>query len=565
MVRTALAALAISFALSIKVDAADVAPGDTERQRGAVATVNPLATQAGLDAMQRGGNAIDAAVAAALTLGVVDGHNSGIGGGCFVLIRRSDGTLYAIDGRETAPFTAHRDMYLRDGQADPRLSKVGALASGTPGAVAALARALREHGTQKLPDLLLPAADIAERGFSIDRVYARNLRSTASDLQQFEASRKMLLKSNGEPYVEGDVLRLPDLAKTYRAIASEGVNWFYRGPFAAAVENWMQSNGGLLSRKDFAAYQAKARVPLQTQYRGYTIIGFPPPSSGGIHVGQILNILENFDLRGLAAEDPAKFHHVIVEAMKLAFADRAHWLGDADFARVPRGLIDRAYAAQLAAQIDPDRATTVASHGMPPGHDGEWFGDQHTTHVAAADAAGNWVALTATVNTSFGSKVVVPQMGVVLNNEMDDFSSQPGVPNAFGLLGAEANAIAPQKRPLSSMSPTIVLKDDRPVLTIGAAGGPTIITQVVLGIVRFIDLEQPLETAVAGPRFHHQWSPDRVLLENRFPNPLAQALEARGHALATRSTIGVTQAIASTPGGFVAVHDPRVPGMAKAQ
>jgi gamma-glutamyltranspeptidase/glutathione hydrolase len=303
------------------------------------------------------------------------------------------------------------------------------------------------------------------------------------------------------------------------------------------------------------------REPIRSTYRGHSIIGFPPPSSGGLHVAQILNILEHFDLRALYEKDPAQFYHVIAEAMKLAFADRAYWLGDPEFAKVPRGLLDKKYAAHLAEKIDPARATEVPSHGQPPAADTDTF-DRHTTHIAAVDAEGNWVGITATVNTAFGSKVVVPGTGVVLNNEMDDFSIAPGTPNAAGLVGAEANAVAAGKRPLSSMSPTIVLDGGKPSLTVGAAGGPTIISQVVMALVYRIDLNRELPDAVGGVRIHHQWRPDRLSVQPKMDADLIAALEQRGHQV-HRNDFGVCQAIRRLPDGrFLGVHDPKVAGKA---
>jgi len=531
--------------------------------QGMVATVHPLATGAGVAALEQGGNAVDAAVAAALTLGVVDGYNSGIGGGCLILLRSPDGQLLAVDGRETAPARAHRDMFLQDGTAQTEWSQTGPLAVATPGALAAYDEVIRRHGRLALRDLLLPAARVAEEGFPISAGYEKSLKESAAKLAKYPGSREVLLKGDGEPYVAGDLLRQPDLARTYRAVAEQGIAWFYGGPFARTVGAWMSENGGFLTAEDFANYRPIQREPIRSQYRGHTIVGFPPPSSGGTHVAQILNMLEHFDLRQLHQRDPAQFAHVVAEAMKLAFADRAHWLGDADFVAVPRGLVDPDYAAALARRINPDRPSTVPRHGQPPRADSDLF-RRHTTHIAAADAAGYWVAITATVNTTFGSKVIVPGTGVVLNNEMDDFSIQPGVPNAFGLVGAEANAVAPGKRPLSSMSPTIVLRDGRPVMTVGAAGGPTIITQVVLAIVNHIDLQLPLDTAIAAPRFHHQWSPDRIAIEQSMPADLREKLAARGHELRILERIGVTQAIGVSEDGrlLVGVHDPRVQGQA---
>ena len=288
----------------------------------------------------------------------------------------------------------------------------------------------------------------------------------------------------------------------------------------------------------------------------------PPPSSGGVHVGQILNILENFPLHTMEPNS-ADFIHLTAEAMKLAFADRAHWLGDADFAKVPRGLIDKAYAKQLAARIRRDRAAPVKGHSKPPRVMEDLF-NKHTTHFSVADGAGNWVACTATINTHFGSKVVIPGTGVLMNNEMDDFAIAPGVPNAFGLLGAEANAVAPGKRPLSSMSPTIVLKDDQPILAVGAAGGPTIITQTLLAILHMIDFKKPVGEALAQPHFHHQWRPDGIRIERKVGEKVLAELKKRGHQLQIVDRMGATQAVARRNGQLEAAHDPRLKGKAVA-
>ena len=548
-------------------------PGHTATSElSMVATVNPLATDAGIATLEAGGNAVDAAIASALTLGVVDGFNSGIGGGCFILIRTAEGELIAIDGREMAPQAASRDMYLRDGKADRNLSQVGALASGVPGALAAYERAVREHGKLEFSQLLTPAADVAENGFEVSSAYENALRETAHLLQADPGASRILLKPSAEKngdrqiYTEGDVLKQVDLARTYRQIAKEGPDWFYQGEFAQRTGQWMKANQGILTAKDFADYKTVIREPIRTTYRGYEIVGFPPPSSGGVHVAQILNILESFDLKELHASDPAKLRHVVAEAMKLAFADRAYWLGDSDYVKVPRGLIDKKYAAELAKRIDLEKTSAVTSHGTPPGSEGDFFG-KHTTHVAAADKAGNWVAITTTVNTTFGSTVIVPGLGVVMNNQMDDFSIAPGTPNAFGLVGGENNAIAPGKRPLSSMSPTIVLKDGKPVMTVGAAGGPTIITQAVWAIVNRLDLGMNIGDAIARPRIHHQWSPDQLLVENSLDQKTSAGLAAKGHTIVGKEGIGISQAITydAKSKRFTGAHDPRTPGKACGQ
>jgi gamma-glutamyltranspeptidase/glutathione hydrolase len=529
----------------------------------AVASVHPLATDAGVAAFEAGGNAVDAAVATALTLGVVDTANSGIGGGCFILIRRADGSLAAIDGREKAPAAATRDMFLVDGKADPEKSQTGALAVGVPGALAAYDLAIKKYGQRDLSDLLLPAAEIADKGFPIDKVYAGKLKATEKTLAKFAGTKAVLLKGGETAWPEAHKLRQRDLAKTYRAVAENGIDWFYRGQFAQRVGEWMAGNDGVMTADDFAAYSPAEREPLVTTYHDWTIVGFPPPSSGGVHVAQMLNMLEHFDLAAEYKRDPARALHIIAETMKLAFADRAHWLGDPDFVDVPRGLVDKEYAAELAKKINPEKSTDVPGHGTPPRAGEDLFGKKHTTHIAAADSEGNWVAITATINTTFGSKVIVPGTGVMLNNEMDDLSAQPGVPNAFGLVGGENNAVAPGKRPLSSMSPTIVLKNGQPVLTVGAAGGPKIITQALLAIVRRHDFGQSLAEAVAAPRIHHQWRPDELVVEEKMPADVVKKLEGFGHEIEKIGTGGVSQAIeVGASGELIGTFDPRVPGKA---
>lgn len=554
-------------------------------KNGAVATVHPLATQAGVDALKAGGNAIDAAIATALTLGVVDGQNSGIGGGCFITLHLADGRLLAIDGRETAPAAATRDMYLRDGHAVPALSQHGALSVGVPGQLAALAYISTNFGRLPMSRHLAAAARLAEDGFEVTRSYEGRLSGALKEIESlspepFAEFRRVFTHGNGKGGIDGwrmgERIVQNDLARTYRGLATEGVAMFYHGDFARATAGWMHANQGLLTQADFAAYQPKLRQPIRTRYRGHDIVGFPPPSSGGVHVGQILNILENYDLKKLG-NGSADMVHVVAEAMKLAFADRAHWLGDPDFTRVPQGLIASGYAKDLAARIRLNKATPVVEHGTPPRATEDVFprvnstppsapDAKHTTHFSTADSQGNWVACTATINTTFGSKVVVPGTGVVLNNEMDDFSAEPGAPNAFGLVGAEANAVAPGKRPLSSMSPTIVLKNGRPILSVGAAGGPTIISQTLLAIIQRIDFDADLATALAQPRFHQQWKPDELVVEKSMPEGVRTELARRGHALKVVNQLGACQAVGlRNTGGtlrFEGAHDPRVEGSA---
>ena len=535
--------------------------GQAAERTGAAVTVHPLATKAAMNAFERGGNAVDAVVSAALTLGVVDGFNSGIGGGCFMLIHKPNGRFVAIDGRETAPAAASRDMYLRDGKANPELSRIGALAIGVPGALAAYDLAIRQHGKLSLAEHLSQAATIAEQGFALDRSYLDRLGQVVEKLRRFPGSARIFLDVDGNAWPSGHRLKQPDLAKSYRSIALHSVDWFYRGPFALKTEQWMSANGGLITRKDLLGYKAKRREPVRTTYRGHEIVGFPPPSSGGVHIAQILNILEAFDVRSMAPGS-AEFVHLVTEAMRLAFADRAHWLGDADFAPVPKGLASKKYARRLAKRIDPSKAAKIDAHSTPQDAVTNLFG-KHTTHFSATDTDGWWVACTATVNTTFGSGVVIPGTGVVMNNEMDDFSAQPGVPNAFGLIGAEANTVAPGKRPLSSMSPTIVLKDAKPIFTVGAAGGPTIITQVLLAVIQVVDYGKSPTEALVQTRFHHQWKPDRLLVEKTLGQANIEALRAKGHTVKVVNTLGAAQAIGLGQAGkpFTGSPDPRGRGV----
>ena len=530
-----------------------------QAMRGMVASGHPIASEIGLGVLKSGGNAIDAAVATGFALGVVDGHNSGIGGGCFMLIRLANGKVVAIDGRETAPAKAHRNMFLRDGKADTALSQAGPLASGVPGEVAAFDYASRHFGRTPWKSLVEPSVEVAESGYRLAAIQARRLEAVSNAMSRFEASRQVFFRNN-KPLQAGDLFKQPDLARTYRHLATDGASWFYRGGFAQAADKWMRENGGLLALPDFAAYQVLLREPVETKYRGYRVVSFPPPSSGGVHVIQMLNMLEAFSVKRM---DEGTRWHVMAETMKLAFADRAYWLGDPDFAPVPKGLVAKEYARTLARTIQLDRTSIVSGHGTPPDWESSVF-EKHTTHFSVADAEGNWIACTATINTSFGSKVVIPDTGVVMNNQMDDFSVQPGVANAFGLVGAEANAVEPGKRPLSSMSPTLVFKGQHPILALGAAGGPKIISTVLTELVLMLDLGLTPEQAVSSPRIHHQWSPDTLVVEDTLSQSLQSDLARRGHRVDVQKAISTSQIIGRTKDrkGFQGGADPRVGGSA---
>lgn len=525
-----------------------------ESHQGAVATVHPLATGAAANQLENGGNAIDAAIAAALTLGVVDSYNSGIGGGLFALVHWADGRVEAIDGREMAPSKAHRDLYIRKGKVVSELSRTGALAIGIPGSVAAFDYLSVSGGNMPIATLYQQAAELAGQGFPLSVEYANRLKRHANNLGRFKAAQAIFLNSNVQPWTAGHRLVQADLANTYRQLAKQGSDYFYKGQFAQQLAAWMQNNDGLITAKDMASYQLKIREPVKSQFYGYTIYGFPPPSSGGIHVAQLLNMVETL---ALDKKDQSTRNHLLAESMKLAFADRAYWLGDPDFVKVPKSLIDQAYTNSLAQSIDEKKVSVVTGHSVPLNAKDDWF-DKHTTHIAVADKQGNWVAITTTLNTSFGSKVVIPGTGVLMNNQMDDFSAQPGVPNAYGLVGSESNSIQPGKRPLSSMSPTLVLKQGKPVMTLGAAGGPMIITQVTQGIINHLLLNQNLYTSLASPRIHQQWLPDVLFHDKKLPQDQQQALIDKGHTLKQLRFEGSTNGISIRSGSFKAVSEPRL-------
>lgn len=520
----------------------------------AIATVNTYASNIAMGVIAKGGNAIDAAVAATFALGVVDGQNSGIGGGCLILVRLANGKIYAIDGREMAPAAANRDMFLAQGKADPELSRTGALAVGIPGSVMALYKLQQLGGALKFHDDVLPAADLADTGFRISNSMAERLAATSAKLATFPASAAIFLDENKKPRVAGAILQQRDLAATYRGIAQQGPRYFYKGDFAKKAAAWMQENGGLITLKDFSRYQIKMRDPIASEFSGYTLYGFPPPSSGGTHVAQILNILDEFDLSNMSS---ANRYHLIADSMKFAFADRAHWLGDTDFTSVPKGLTDKRYAKLIAQKINLEKSQMDISHGNPD-VDIQALMNKHTTHIAAADLAGNWVAITSTVNTSFGSKVVIPGTGVVMNNQMDDFSAQVGTANAFGLVGSEANSVQPRKRPLSSMSPTLVFKDGKPVMTLGAAGGPTIISQVLQTLLYTLHDGMTAQQAMMQPRIHQQWNPNVLFVEAAMPSAIQQSLKDKGHELKIWPSMGASQAIELRDGKLVPTADPRV-------
>lgn len=519
------------------------------RHAAAVATAHPLATQAGLEILEAGGNAFDAAVAVSAALAVVEPYSSGIGGGGFWLLHRaSDGFEIMVDGRERAPLAAHRDMYLDDdGNVVPRLSVDGALAAGIPGAPAALAHIAEHYGKLSLAASLAPAIRYARDGFEVEEHYRRMAGFRLDALLADDAAAEIFLAGDDVPET-GTVIRQPDLAVTLETMARAGHDGFYAGEVAQRLVAGVQAAGGIWSLDDLAQYRAIEREPVRGEYRGFRVTSVPPPSSGGVALITMLNILSRYDLSAL---DRTERTHVIVEAMRRAYRDRAEFLGDADFVDVRvDALTSMQHADGLADTISMAHATP--SSALPPvavEPEGE-----DTTHFSIIDGAGNRVAATLSINYPFGAAMVPPGTGVLLNDEMDDFSSKPGEPNVYGLVGAEANAIEPGKRMLSSMSPTFVESDDS-IAILGTPGGSRIITMVLLGMLEYMEGRAP-ETWVSRPRFHHQYLPDRIQVEpDAFNAAMIEALEARGHDIQVRDR---------TWGNMHAIHVNRQTGEVRA-
>jgi gamma-glutamyltranspeptidase/glutathione hydrolase len=530
-------------------------------RRHMVAAQEALAAEVGRDVLRAGGNAVDAAVAVGFALAVTLPRAGNLGGGGFMLAHRAaTAETFALDYRETAPAGASRDMFLGpDGEPDPILSRHHGKAVGVPGTVAGLAMALERWGTIPLAQALAPAIRLAEEGFTVTPALADSLKALESRLKRWPATAAVFFKPDGAPHEAGDTLRQPDLAATLRRIAEQGPAGFYRGETAARIAAAVRETGGPMTEADLAAYEAKPRDPVRGRYRGHEVLSMPPPSSGGAHLVQILNILEGFPL-GWTGPNAAETIHLMAEAMKRAYADRSQWLGDSDFVDVPlAGLTSPAYAATQRALIDRRRAASAAS--IRPGDPAGFESDQ-TTHYSVVDADGNAVSNTYTINFSYGSGMVAEGTGVLLNNEMDDFSAKPGASNAYGLVGGDANAVEPGKRPLSSMSPTIVLKDGRPFLVTGSPGGPRIITTTLQIILNAIDHGMNIAEATAAPRIHHQWSPDVLRVEEGISPDTLALLRARGHDVRTMEAMGSTQSIMIDPatGLRLGASDPRTPG-----
>jgi len=526
---------------------------------GMVVAQESRAARIGVEILDRGGNAVDAAVAVGFALAVTYPRAGNIGGGGFMLIHLTKGNRdMAIDYRETAPAAATATMFLdAKGEPDPAKSRDSALAVGVPGTVAGLALTHQKYGSGKLSlaDLIAPAIRLAQQGFPVEDDTADSLPRARERLARWPSSAAIFLKDGGKPPQTGDRLLQFDLADTLKAIAQDGPQAFYQGRVAAQIAAAVRGAGGIMTTDDLKNYRAVERVPVRGTYRGYDIVSMPPPSSGGVHLIEMLNILEGYDLGKLGRGEQSM--HTMIEAMKRAYADRAVFMGDPDAVKMPiAGLISKKYAAALRAGIG-DKATPAAS--IRPGKPAEYEGN-NTTHFSVIDRDGNAVSNTYTLNFSYGLGLVADGTGVLLNNELDDFTAKPGAANAYELVGFNANLPGPGKRPLSSMTPTIVLKDGKPVLVTGSPGGSRIISAVLQVITNVIDFHMPIDKAVTAPRLHHQWQPDEVFAEPGFAPDLLDALKARGHTIVATEPHTSANSIQVTPNGYVGAADTRTRG-----
>jgi gamma-glutamyltranspeptidase/glutathione hydrolase len=503
-------------------------------RHGMVASTNEVASKVGVDVMKRGGNAVDAAIAVAFALAVTHPAAGNLGGGGFMMIRLKNGRNTAIDYREMAPAAAHRNVYL-DKNGNVIEGEGGSIegyrAAGVPGTVRGMELALKKYGSHRLTwaQLIEPARALAANGFSVTYSLARGLRGNKEYLSKYAETKRIYL-NNGKFYNEGDLFRQPDLAATFSRLQQRGPNEFYEGQTARMIVDDLKRHDGLITMEDMRGYVAKERETLRGNYRGYEVISMPPPSSGGAVLIEMLNILEGYDLKKMDSASSDRYH-LMTEAMRRAFADRAEYMGDTDFVKVPiAGLVDKKYAAKLRGTIDERRASTSeqVKAGKPAGYESD-----ETTHFTVVDAEGNAVANTYTLNNSYGSAVVAKGTGIIMNDEMDDFAAKPGTPNLYGLIQGERNAVAPRKRPLSAMTPTFVLRKDGSLwFTAGSPGGPTIINTVLNVIVNVVDFDMNIQQAIDAPRIHHQWLPDELVYEPYgLSGDTQRVLTSRGHKL----------------------------------
>ena len=524
---------------------------------GMVATEQELASRIGLDILKAGGNAVDAAVGIGFALAVALPNAGNLGGGGFMMVHDAKtGKSVALDFREVAPLKATRNMYLDDkGNVINGKSLYTHYAVGVPGTVAGMEHALKKWGTMPLDKVIAPSIALAEKGFPVRETLAKILRQEQKNMGKWPATTEIFWK-DGAPLKRGDLLVQKDLAQSMRLIAQQGAKAFYEGAIAQKIAAEMAPHAGAVTLQDLREYKVAEREPVRGTYRGHEVVTMPPPSSGGTHLVQILNMLEQWPLAQWGQNSAQTLHHM-AESSKLAYADRSEYLGDPDFVKIPlKGLTSKRYAESLAKTIDPNRARPAKE--IKPGQPQPYESDQ-TTHYSVVDKAGNAVAVTYTLNTNFGSGIVAKGTGILLNNEMDDFAAKPGVANAYGLVGGDANAVAAKKRPLSSMTPTLVLKDGKPTLVTGSPGGARIITTVLQTVVNTIDFGNNPAEAAAAPRVHHQWTPDELRVEKGLSPDTLALLKQRGHNIAVKPSMGRTQTIQIRNGQLYGYSDPRNP------
>jgi gamma-glutamyltranspeptidase / glutathione hydrolase len=505
--------LILLITIAIAQIACTTPPQQVIAENGMVVSTSSFASKVGVEILKKGGNAVDAAVAVGFALAVTYPSAGNLGGGGFMVIHLADGKNISIDFREKAPLSAHRDMYLNEaGEFIPELSQQGTTSAGVPGSVAGLIYALEKYGTMPLADVIQPAIDLAKNGWRLEKRDSIYFSNTIPLFERYPSSKKIFTK-DGVPYSTGELFIQSDLAHTLEQIKENGRDGFYKGKVAELLVEQVSSSGGYITLEDLEKYQPVEREPIIGTYRGYEVVSMPPPSSGGIALVQMLNILESYDLVNVDWGSSQYFHH-LVEAMKYAYADRTYHLGDADFYPVPKEqLISKEYAKTIFERIESAKNKAVPSSEIKSLDTQLLHESTETTHYSVYDLYGNAVSTTTTINSSFGSGIVVESAGFLLNNEMDDFSGKPGVMNQFGLLGTEANSIQPEKRMLSSMTPTIILKDSKPYIIIGSPGGSQIITTVLQVVLNCIDFDMNIRDAIEAPRIHHQWMPDSIFYE----------------------------------------------------
>ena len=525
-----------------------------EGKNGVIASVHPIASNIGINILKDNGNAIDAAIATGLALGVVDQFNSGLGGGAFIMIRLSNGKVFSIDGREKAPNKATSKMYNIDDKTNSYYSQNGALSVAVPGLPAAYIKALSIAGTKKLSELIKPSILIAKEGFKLDDDYIRRYKINLEELKKDSSSKEIYFDKKGNNLKKGHKFIQADLALTYEKFGEKGLDYFYRGEFAHRLVKLMEQKGGMITYEDMKNYQAIQRDPILGKYRDYRIYGMGLPSSGGINILQMLNMIETSGILDNKKNFDKESIYFISLIMNEVFKSRSNDLGDPDFHDINiKKLISKAYAEEILLEIQK-KDKKIKNNNI------QNFNPSHTTNLCVVDKWGNVVVINQTINHTFGSKVTVPETGIILNNEMDDFSIKLGLPNAFGLTGGEANSIEGNKRPLSSMSPTIIIKDDKPFIIIGGAGGPRIITSVLQSIINVIDFDLSVSEAISKPRFHHQYLPNSLYMENGFSKETTNFLEEKGYEIVKKKELGIVQIIGwdSTKAIFTGSSDIRV-------